>query len=116
MATGPAATPPRARRHVARYMNRGRRSTRGIIPMSTETRLDPLLERWEEERGRGVSRPVEDLCGDCPELIEALRARIAVMERMDGCLASTPDVDGDSLPPTAPRLAPAVAEYRGLSF
>jgi formylglycine-generating enzyme required for sulfatase activity/serine/threonine protein kinase len=84
--------------------------------MSTETRLDLLLERWEVARRRGGTPAIEELCADCPELIEALRSRIAVMEDLDAWLASTVEVKEDPSPPAAPRLQPAIAEYRGLSF
>jgi hypothetical protein len=39
--------------------------------MSDDTKIDELLDRWEELREQGKSISPEELCRDCPELIEA---------------------------------------------
>jgi non-specific serine/threonine protein kinase/serine/threonine-protein kinase len=82
--------------------------------MSTEARLDSLLERWEEARERGGHLTPEELCADCPELIESLRSSIAGQEDTNAGLAGTTDPGAEPADPQAPILAPAVAELGGL--
>lgn len=38
--------------------------------------LDDILDRWEEAVTRGNTLSVEELCADCPELIDEVRERI----------------------------------------
>src|SRR5262249_27986583 len=45
--------------------------------MDNSERLEALLDRWEECRHQGQTIPPEELCRDCPELLPALRSRIA---------------------------------------
>lgn len=49
-------------------------------------RLSDWALEWETRRGRGEVVSVEDLCRDCPDLIPALRDRIAKLERMNALL------------------------------
>ena len=44
--------------------------------MGNDTRIDDLLDRWEEAREKGQSISVEALCQDCPELQEVLQGKI----------------------------------------
>jgi tetratricopeptide (TPR) repeat protein/tRNA A-37 threonylcarbamoyl transferase component Bud32 len=58
--------------------------------MTTEQWLGELLLRWEELRDQGQSSPAaEELCADCPELVEPLKRRIRALERMDGLISPT---------------------------
>ena len=43
--------------------------------MTNDTRLNELLDRWEELRERGPAPPLEQLCADSPELLDELRRR-----------------------------------------
>jgi WD40 repeat protein len=62
--------------------------------MSTDSRLHDLLLRWEEARGKGGTKlSAEELCADCPELLEEVRRRIRALERMDPLLADSNGVD-----------------------
>jgi len=45
--------------------------------MSTNTRTDDLLARWKQSQISGHNLTAEDICRDCPELLDELRARIA---------------------------------------
>jgi WD40 repeat protein len=58
-----------------------------------------LLVRWEEscQQGRVVSP--EELCRDCPELLEAVRARIAALESMGQLLRTSPSSSLDTSNP-----------------
>jgi WD40 repeat protein/serine/threonine protein kinase len=56
--------------------------------MTTDSRLNDLLLRWEEARaGGGPGLAVEELCADCPELLEDARRHIRALQRMDPLLA-----------------------------
>jgi WD40 repeat protein/serine/threonine protein kinase len=66
-----------------------------MTPEERKERLEELLDRWEEQRekGRGVS--ADELCRDCPELLDDLRHRIKELELIDGFL------HGDTTPYSA---------------
>jgi hypothetical protein len=51
--------------------------------MKSEDRLEALLVRWEELAESGVEVSVEDLCRDCPELVEELRRRVEALREMN---------------------------------
>ncbi len=51
--------------------------------MTETSNLSELLLRWEKFRQQGRNVTVEELCVDCPELEDALRERIEVIEPMD---------------------------------
>jgi serine/threonine-protein kinase len=55
--------------------------------------LESLLARWEEAREEGRDLRPEELCGLCPEMVEALRRRIAAL--------GAPPLPETSLPPAA---------------
>ena len=44
--------------------------------LDTGTRVEQLVEIWENARSKGRDLPVEELCRDCPELIDEVRQRI----------------------------------------
>jgi len=50
--------------------------------MISGTRLEELLDQWEEAQARGESLSVEQLCADDPHLKETLRQQIAALERI----------------------------------
>src|SRR5262245_64983473 len=56
-----------------------------------DDRLDALLLRWEElvEQGRPASP--EELCRDCPELLDELGRRVRALARMQGALDTAPE-------------------------
>ncbi len=44
--------------------------------MSADTRVDEVVRRWRELLQQGQYVPAEELCAECPELIEAVEHRI----------------------------------------
>jgi serine/threonine protein kinase len=44
--------------------------------LDAEARVDGLVELWENARAKGHDLPVEELCRDCPELIDEVREKI----------------------------------------
>jgi tRNA A-37 threonylcarbamoyl transferase component Bud32 len=61
--------------------------------MSHETRLLDLVVEWEERRAAGQDVPPEELCRDCPELVEPLKARLRALAGLEAAL----DVGGPPL-------------------
>ncbi len=92
--------------------------------MSTDSRLNELLLRWEEARDQGdqgdQGLSVEELCADCPELLEEARRRIRALQRLDPLLATSNGEDAfASLRPSeeaeTARPLPTVPGYEILS-
>src|SRR5262249_28457893 len=48
--------------------------------MSEAISVGDLLERWEDGRAQGRVLTAEDLCRDCPELLEEARRQIRALE------------------------------------
>ncbi|HEY8504336.1 MAG TPA: serine/threonine-protein kinase, partial [Gemmataceae bacterium] len=67
--------------------------------MCTPSHLDELLRRWEDARRQGRPAAPEELCRDCPELLEPLRRGIAARERADA-------PPGETVAPGAPGPPP----------
>jgi eukaryotic-like serine/threonine-protein kinase len=80
--------------------------------MSVE-RLDDLLLRWEELCEAGQTVSAEELCTDCPELLDELRRRIQALRRMNPALAT--DLPASTSPGSGgkpgPTRAPAIPGY-----
>jgi serine/threonine-protein kinase len=53
--------------------------------------LGDLLLRWEELHEQGQSVTPEELCGDCPELLDELRRRIQALQALNQALDTTSD-------------------------
>ncbi|HVK12807.1 MAG TPA: hypothetical protein VM597_28910, partial [Gemmataceae bacterium] len=66
--------------------------------MPSETRLDDLLRRWEDGQRRGNPVAPEDLCRDCPELLDPLRLAIAQLRHVNQVMG-TLGPPGDTEPP-----------------
>ncbi len=62
-----------------------------------EELLTELLLQWEELYERGEDSSPEELCRDCPHLLDELRGRIAAMKATDWL--NNPDCDEDALIP-----------------
>src|ERR1051325_2817047 len=45
----------------------------------SDERLGDLLEQWEELHERGENTALEELCPDCPDLLEPLRRQVAAL-------------------------------------
>ena len=63
--------------------------------MDTNTSVSKLLLRWEELRERGESVAPEELCKDCPELLEELRCRMHVFGAVEKWVAEGGDGTSD---------------------
>lgn len=61
--------------------------------MSDDPRIEELLERWEELAEAGQDPSPEDLCGDCPELLDEVRDRIRRLQWVNGLLDTTGTID-----------------------
>ncbi len=55
-------------------------------PVTSESRLTSLLVAWMEAYQQGRNVPADDLCRDCPELVEPLRERIEDLRQMNARL------------------------------
>ncbi|HEV3256485.1 MAG TPA: protein kinase [Gemmataceae bacterium] len=72
--------------------------------MSTTTRLSELLLRWQELKREGQDLAAEELCADCPELIEDLRQQMQALESMESLLGMRTR-HGDPASPADARFA-----------
>ncbi len=82
--------------------------------MTDEDRLADLLLKWEENLEQGREVPAEELCKDCPHLIDEMSRRIQAMRAtswMDKPVDGGSDDDGGELPPEPPPL-PLAGRYR----
>jgi serine/threonine protein kinase len=72
--------------------------------MAADTRLDDLLQRYQEAHDRGQPVTPEELCRDCPELLADLRERIRRLQAETRTLApgEAPSTDAGAAPPPAP--------------
>jgi serine/threonine protein kinase len=55
--------------------------------VNNESRIDDLLDKWEDAREEGRSISVETLCRDCPELADEVRRQIREVDRVDKVFA-----------------------------
>src|SRR5262245_38674601 len=72
----------------------------------TADRVEDLLLRWEELSERGESVTPEELCRDCPELLDELRRRVRALQALGPALTCPPTADTAALPDPAPGPAP----------
>jgi serine/threonine-protein kinase len=75
--------------------------------MTSSTRLLDLLLRYEELQQQGHDVTPEELCRDCPELLDAVREQLHGLAQFDAFLQTTagttvPPQPGDALPPGGP--------------
>ena len=61
--------------------------------MSDNEKIDELLDRWEELREQGESISPEELCRDCPELLDAVKEQIFALQWVP-----SPDADAAAHP------------------
>ena len=90
--------------------------------METETRVDSLVDRWEEMGDKGTPLTIEELCAGCPELVAEVRRRIDALQAMDSALdtelheprstAGDRDRRGAGLSRGLPEVLRATAVYR----
>jgi hypothetical protein len=83
---------------------------------TVEVRLGGLLERWEELRQQGQLISPEELCSDCPELVEEFKKRIQDLIAMDRMLTTTSEADVIPAAGILPTGAAWVPEIAGLAI
>jgi hypothetical protein len=85
------------------------------VVVEEATRLDDLLSRWQQQAAQGGTASAEELCSDCPELLDALRLRIALLQQLD-LLARGLDQEtqsGGTLPTVGDDGAPVLPQPPG---
>ena len=50
--------------------------------MSDDARVSALVQRFLDLQCQGLAPTLEELCGDCPELLDEVRRRVAVAEAL----------------------------------
>jgi serine/threonine protein kinase len=95
--------------------------------MVDHARIDALLLRYEELRDQKTAVSAEELCRDCPELLEELKRQLRMLDAMNALLDNTPSAaptaatrfleaaPGGACPPRAETLA-ADARFQVLRF
>ena len=56
--------------------------------MTDNSRLNELLDRWEDARENGESISLEEVCKDHPELLTSMKQKIAALDAFEQCVAS----------------------------
>src|SRR6266849_2823253 len=77
--------------------------------MTEQTRLDALLLRYEELRAQGTSASPEELCLECPELLEELKRQIRALDSMNALLVEAASEEVSA----AAKCAPADPDVSG---
>jgi WD40 repeat protein len=60
--------------------------------MTTTTSLNDLVQRWQELRSQGQAVSADEICIDCPELLDELRRQIDALVSMEQFLGASVDV------------------------
>src|SRR5262245_9805607 len=96
--------------------------SKGTQTMSREKQVSQLLLQWEEAQINGTSVSPEQLCADCPELLEELKGQITIVKAMNPVLDVTriPDnstitIDTLSQSKPAAQELPTIPGYEVLS-
>ena len=71
--------------------------------MIDDTRVDALVDRYEELRARGIAVSVAELCGECRDLQKEVERRIQRLEAMNALLGTGVD-EGASASTPAPSI------------
>ena len=82
-------------------------------PMSDAHQVNELLERWELLRDQGIEISADELCRDCPELIDDVRTGIDELIAMDQFIFPSTIVSGPNPPGASPRRS--ICSQRPLS-
>jgi hypothetical protein len=56
--------------------------------MGHETRIDDLLDAWEEAREQGTTISVDELCRNCPELQGELKQKIRQLVEVSNAMST----------------------------
>jgi serine/threonine-protein kinase len=74
--------------------------------MQLQDELSEILLRWEEQREQGQQPGAEDLCRDHPDLLEAVKQEMQVLDHLNSVLGTPVGVDTK---PAAEEVVPAGA-------
>src|SRR5437870_5038396 len=67
--------------------------------MPDEASVDDLVCRWRMLRGCGQTPSVEDLCADCPDLLDECRRRLQALASMEAFLGLGDSASRESVAP-----------------
>jgi hypothetical protein len=67
--------------------------------MTDQTLLDALLVRYEELRDQGTPVSAEELCRQCPALLEELKRQIQMLESVNALLGAAGNASNGGAPP-----------------
>jgi serine/threonine-protein kinase len=89
--------------------------------MIEQTRLDALLLRYEDSKCPGPALSPEELCRDCPELLDELRRQIHSLEAMNALLdwsgtEPTSELTSERSRPTSTAAQPGEALATGAQY
>ena len=62
---------------------------------SRQSKVDAILERWEEQKMAGQAPSVDELCADCPELAAEVGRQIVDLEKVGVLLEEEGALEGD---------------------
>ena len=86
--------------------------------LENESRIEQLVSRWDELKARGVAISLEDLCLECPALVDEVRRRIEVVSHIDLVMETVTSSqlailrDGDLAPTPDCGIPATVGRYR----
>jgi serine/threonine protein kinase len=86
--------------------------------MSTSSRIESLIARWEELKEAGIPLSLEALCAHCPDLLDEVRRKISLLKGVDAALNTVVSgelaADGTAACPVrpAPEFPDAIGRYR----
>src|ERR1022692_232845 len=80
--------------------------------MNLDARLTDLLLRWEQFRAQGQTITPEELCRDCPELLEELRKGVRALQTINPLYDAPREATGAAVPPSVATGLPAFGEYQ----
>src|SRR5262245_937924 len=82
--------------------------------LSGAGQLTELRLRWQEHRDRGEAVSPEELCADCPELLDELRGQIDALQAMEAALGLGRRAVPPALQPARAPVAPPGYEILGV--
>ena len=77
--------------------------------MADQTRVNELLDHWEEARENRQELTAEELCRDCPELLDKVRRQIEALRTIDGQLNAR--LRDESAEPSAGHDRPSIPNF-----
>jgi serine/threonine-protein kinase len=72
--------------------------------MADTSTVNELVLRWQELREQGQAVSAEELCADCPALLDDLRRQLEALRSMEQFLGATGDTPSSAARPDAPTV------------